>query len=242
MNNNDCKNVSLTSNSCYPEHYFDALYKDNTDPWQYQSRWYEKRKRDICLAMLPRPSYNNGIELGCGNGVFSELIAQRCHALLSIDANQHAVDLATQRLANLCHVRVKQGVIPAVLSSLKAPCRQLEPPVQASTPNCAYDLIIISEILYYLSPNEIDKVITWVGQNLAPGGSLLCCHWRYEIEGFEMNGEKVHQRLYQAFNIMKETAEKPVNFTHQSKLVDSDFLLDVWQNSPNTVAMAENLV
>ena len=64
----------------YSESYFDALYNDNTDPWQYQTRWYEKRKRDICLAILSQSKYNNAIELGCGNGVLSELLAQRCLA------------------------------------------------------------------------------------------------------------------------------------------------------------------
>ena len=57
-----------------------------------------------------------------------------------------------------------------------------------------------------------------------------------------MNGEKVHQRLYQAFNQIKQANTHALTFTHQSKVVDSDFLLDIWQKSSNTVAMSENLV
>lgn len=102
----------------YSESYFDALYQDNTDPWQYQTRWYEKRKRDMCLAVLPQAEYGRAIELGCGNGVFSELLAQRCQSLLSIDGNKQAVQLAQQRLADLSHVRVIQGVIPNVLFTI----------------------------------------------------------------------------------------------------------------------------
>ncbi|MGM8888555.1 SAM-dependent methyltransferase, partial [Psychrobacter sp. 1U2] len=71
----------------YSETYFDALYNDNTDPWEYQTRWYEKRKRDICLAILPQAEYNNAIELGSGNGVFSELLTQRCQTLTCVDGN-----------------------------------------------------------------------------------------------------------------------------------------------------------
>ena len=202
----------------YAETYFDALYSDNSDPWQYQTRWYEKRKRDMCLAVLPKAQYDNAIELGCGNGVFSALLAPRCHALLSVDCNEQAIQLAKQRLAESSHVRVLQGVIPDSLPTAKT----------------TFDLIVISEILYYLSPNDIDTVIVWIKQNLAIGGTLLCCHWRYVIDGFAMTGETVHQRLHQAFN------HSPL--THQSQIIDSDFLLDVWQYSPNSVAMQENLV
>ena len=222
----------------YSESYFDALYQDNTDPWQYQTRWYEKRKRDMCLAVLPQAEYGRAIELGCGNGVFSELLAQRCQSLLSIDGNKQAVQLAQQRLADLSHVRVIQGVIPNVLFTIDNEPVSDKP--LALKP--AFDLIVISEILYYLSAEDIDRVTAWIGQNLAVGGTLLCCHWRYDIEGFEMNGQKVHQRLYQAFNSTNQTDSNYLTFTHQSKIVDSDFLLDIWQHSSNTVAMSENLV
>lgn len=221
----------------YSESYFDALYQDNTDPWQYQTRWYEKRKRDLCLAVLPQAKYGRAIELGCGNGVFSELLAQRCQSLLSIDGNKQAVQLAQQRLANLSHIRVIQGVIPNVLFTIDSALSD-----KPSTLSPPFDLIVISEILYYLSAVDIDTVTAWIGQNLAAGGTLLCCHWRYDIEGFQMNGEKVHQRLYQAFNTTEPADSNALTFTHQSKVVDSDFLLDIWQHSSDTVAMSENLV
>ena len=231
----------------YSETYFDALYSDNNDPWQYQTRWYEKRKRDICLAVLPQAQYDNAIELGCGNGVFSELLARRCQALLSIDGNKNAVELANLRLAQLSHVRVIQGVIPHELLTLNETLLEADP-LSEPLSNCPppnqspFDLIVISEILYYLSPTDIDKVITWVEQNLAAGGTLLCCHWRYPIEGFEMTGETVHQRLQQAFNGTFNQEGHHSLFTHQSKMVETDFLLDVWQNSPKSVAMQENLI
>ncbi len=219
----------------YTESYFDALYNDNSDPWQYQTRWYEKRKRDMCLAVLPQVKYKNAIELGCGNGVFSALLAPRCQALITIDGNRQAVQLAEQRLADSSHVTVIQGVIPDALPTAKP----------------AFDLIIISEILYYLSLNDIETVITWIQQNLAISGTLLCCHWRYEIDGFTMNGETAHQRLHEAFNKVSNEVEpkqrqqidtKNPALTHQSEIIDSDFLLDVWQYSPKSVAMQENLV
>ena len=232
----DCSHTDTQMQAAnYAETYFEVLYNDNSDPWQYQTRWYEKRKRDMCLAVLPKAQYHNAIELGCGNGVFSALLAPRCHALLSIDGNEQAIQLAKQRLAESAHVNIIQGVIPDALPTAQP----------------TFDLIIISEILYYLSPNEIDIVITWIKKNLAIGGTLLCCHWRYAIDGFVMTRETVHQRLCQAFNKGTDAVEpkqgqhidtKNSAFTHQSKIIDSDFLLDVWQYSPKSVAMQENLV
>ncbi|TXD98627.1 methyltransferase domain-containing protein [Psychrobacter frigidicola] len=254
--------LSETYPAAYSESYFDTLYNDNTDPWQYQTRWYEKRKRDMCLAVLPQAQYGNAIELGCGNGVFSELLARRCHALLSVDGNTQAVQLAKQRLKGSPHVRVIQGIIPNALLNLEDTLLHTYPltdkllankPLSNKPPanKPPFDLIVISEILYYLSPNDVDKVITWIGQNLAIDGTLLCCHWRYAIDGFAMTGETVHQRLQQAFSLVNSTNNEraqqvafdhPVAFNHQSKIVDTDFLLDVWQNSSSSVAMQENLI
>ena len=226
----------------YSESYFDTLYRGNTDPWQYQTRWYEKRKRDMCLAVLPQSQYKHGIELGCGNGVLSELLARRCQALVSLDGNHQAVQLAKARLAELSHVKVIQGVIPVKLFTLKAGLLEAyslarDTPVMAAP----FDLIVISEILYYLSPTDIDIVIAWIQQNLAIGGTLLCCHWRYAIEGFAMTGETVHKRLHHAFNLMANDKQQ-IAFNHQSRILDSDFLLDVWQRSQSSVARQENLI
>ena len=228
----------------YSETYFDALYHNNTDPWQYQTRWYEKRKRDICLAVLPQQHYNNAIELGCGNGVFTELLAHRCHTQVSIDGNAHAVRLAKQRVAALRHVRVLQGVIPNVLWNLPSALIQANPlssDTLASKP--VFDLIVISEILYYLSLEDIDIVIDWIKKHLAPNGTLLCCHWRYAIDGFKMNGELVHQRLQQAFDkVANHNEDYQAPFHHQTKISDSDFLLDVWQRTSASIARQENLI
>lgn len=228
----------------YSESYFDALYQGNKDPWHYQTRWYEKRKRNICLSLLPQSQYGRAIELGCGNGVFSELLADRCQSLVSIDGNRQAVSLAKQRLAKINCAQVIHGIIPDIFSTLPKLLLQHGAPTNNSL-QPTFDLIVISEILYYLSASDIDIVINWVQKHLASGGTLLCCHWRYAIEGFDMTGEKVHERLQNAFNLpANEPSQKAAKaiFTHQSCLVDRDFLLDVWQNTPNSVAEQENLV
>ena len=49
-----------------------------------------------------------------------------------------------------------------------------------------------------------------------------------------MTGESVHQRLHQVFTNNNENHHA---FNHQSQMIDSDFLLDIWQRSSTSVAM-----
>ena len=37
--------------------YFAELFAASDDPWAFRSRWYEKRKRDLVMAALPREGF-----------------------------------------------------------------------------------------------------------------------------------------------------------------------------------------
>lgn len=213
--------------------YFEEIYRASDDPWQYQSRWYEVRKRQLCLASLVHSRYRNGIELGCANGVFSEALAERCQHLLCIDANPTAIQLTAQRNAKCTHVEVRQALIPQDLPWQDLPRQNLSQP-DSSQPNRSqdgFDLIVINEILYYLTSHEIAQVTAWIKKQLKPQGTLLCCHWRYPIEHFDLTGVEVHQQL---------CAQLP--FLHYLTLDDQDFILDIWQHGQESIAVTEGLV
>ena len=40
-----------------PDAYFDGMYGRGPDPWHYADRHYERRKREILLATLPRARF-----------------------------------------------------------------------------------------------------------------------------------------------------------------------------------------
>ena len=193
--------------------YFDALYHNSHDPWEYEQRWYEQRKRQICMALLLKPMYENVLEIGCSNGVFSAYLAQRAQRLICLDANLKAVQLAQARLQHSAHVTVMQQCIPEQF------------------PTGTFDLIVISEIMYYLAPEQLFKLIEKVQTALAPNGIVLCCHWRYAIEGFSLNGENVHCLLKQQFALH-----------HYLHLDDADFVLDIWSKESASLAMQEGLI
>lgn len=193
--------------------YFDALYFENHDPWGYENRWYEERKRNVCLALLLKPIYNNALEIGCANGVFSQHLALRCKNLLCIDANETAVDLAQARLSHLNHVNVIQAMIPETFPEQK------------------FDLIVLGEVLYYLNHDELMSLIEKIHRCLSDDGVVLCCHWRYPIEYFSLTGDHVHQ-------VLKEN----IQLYHYLSLQDPDFNVDIWAQEGQSVADREGLI
>jgi SAM-dependent methyltransferase len=106
------------SDMIYSDRYFDALYDACDDPWGFRSRWYERRKRLLTMAMLPRERYRRAFEPGCGNGELSAQLADRCDSLLAADLNETAVHLAALRVAAMPHVLVECRMTgPTVLST-----------------------------------------------------------------------------------------------------------------------------
>src|ERR1700742_1499218 len=81
-----------------PDGYFDRMYAAADDPWQLESRWYERRKYAITLALLPYPRYRHAFEPGCSIGVLTDLLAQRCDHVTSTDVSAPALDATHRRL------------------------------------------------------------------------------------------------------------------------------------------------
>lgn len=72
--------------------YFDRLYSRHRDPWGLSERFYERRKRDLVFASLPRAHYGRAFEPGCAIGALTAALAQRCDEVVAWDGAQAAVD------------------------------------------------------------------------------------------------------------------------------------------------------
>jgi LmbE family N-acetylglucosaminyl deacetylase len=177
----------------------DDLHADEADPWGTDSRWYETRKRALLLAALPRAEFRHGLEVGSSTGALAADLATRCRDLLVIDAGDHAVAAAGSRLGSLDHARVERRTVPHEWP---------EPPEQG------FDLIVLSEVGYFLSPRDLDDVVDAVRASLAPDGVLVLCHWRHEINGWPLDGPDVHA-------LMVAAGIRPV----AARYVDRDFEL-----------------
>jgi SAM-dependent methyltransferase len=192
------------------QHYFDELYEHSDDPWLLRERWYERRKRALTLAALPDPRYRRAYEPGCATGELSAELASRCDALLAADLNADAVALARRRVAHLGNVTIEQRAIPD------------------DWPDGQFDLIVISELAYYLDETQLARLAARLTQSLAPGGTVVACHWRQPIEGWPHSGDFVHAEL-----------RTMLPFTRLSHYQDEDLLLDVWSSNPASVHRRE---
>ena len=121
--------------------YFNELFLNNDDPWAFKQRWYERRKRALTLAALPRERYRSIFEPGCANGELSADLAERCDSLVCCDTSNLAVDLARKRLAGLPHAKVLQARLPQ------------------QWPQGEFDLIVFSEMGYYLDADDLHGLI-----------------------------------------------------------------------------------
>ncbi len=153
---------------------FDAVHHREDDPWQYTTSWYEQRKRSLTLAALPARNYAAGLEIGCSIGTLSVELAPRCGTFLAVDASGAALARAAERLAHLPGARTRQLTVPQ------------------EWPEGSFDLIVVSEVGYYLAPAEFSGLLAKVEAALLPGGTLVLCHWRHPVSGWELDGDSVH--------------------------------------------------
>lgn len=156
---------------------FEALYTD-ADPFHYRTRWYEQRKRDLLLAMLPARRYARGWEWGCSNGELTAALATRCDALIATDVSSRAVLLARQRLAALDHVDVRCMAHPK------------------QWPEERIDLVVFSEVGYYLGAADFERTLALLSASHG-AQTLVACHWRAPFAQARRTGDEVHAALAQ---------------------------------------------
>ena len=192
--------------------YFDDLYERHEDPWGYTSRWYEERKRALTLASLPERRYETVLEIGSSIGVLAEALAERAERLLAIDVSAAAVERAARRLAPLPHVRVERHDITA------------------RVPQGSFDLIVLSEVGYYLGAVALDEVLRGVRDALSPSGELVTVHWRHPVAGLELDGDAV------------QAAVGRLGLHRLVRHEEEDVLLEVHARDPRSVARRTGLL
>jgi LmbE family N-acetylglucosaminyl deacetylase len=138
---------------------FTELYADGADPWRGDS-WYERRKRAVVLASLPRERYGLAVEPGCGTGELTVALAARCDAVVASDPVDTAVQRARTRTAGLPGVRIDRVALPG------------------GVPAGPVDLAVFSEVLYYLDDRTVDDTLDRTVAALRPGADVVVVHWR----------------------------------------------------------------
>ena len=136
--------------------YFEALYAADPDPWRFATSDYERDKYAASLAALPAGGFGAALEVGCSIGVFTRQLAPRCKTLLAIDVAEGALAQARARCPG---VRFERRAVPE------------------QWPPDRFDLIVFSEVLYYLDAAALAATAAHALAALEPGGSLLLVHY-----------------------------------------------------------------
>ncbi len=151
--------------------YFDRLYAADADPWRFETSAYEQAKYADTIAALPRQRYTHGVEIGCSIGVLTEQLAARCDQLLGVDVAAAALATARRRCARLDHVDFALLALPS------------------QRRDGQFDLIMLSEVLYYFDPPTIAAVADAVIAMAAPGADIVLVHWLGPTPDYPMTGD-----------------------------------------------------
>ena len=195
------------------ESYFDDLYERHTDPWKLGTRWYERRKRAITVASLPRARYRSALEIGCSVGELTASLATHCDALLAIDISATAVARASERTRDLGNVRVDRA------------------DARAAFPAGEFDLVVLSEVAYYWDRATLRHVVEELVQHLADDATVVVCHWRHPVADYPLSGDEANDAIREVLPLTRVAIHD-----------EADFLLEVFTVDPRSVATHEGLV
>ncbi len=149
----------MTEPMSLPPDYFERIFAGDPDPWEFETSPYEAAKFDASIGALGKRRYARALEVGCANGVLTRRLVPHCDAIVAIDVSDTALARARKRNVDAAHVEYAKMVFPR------------------ETPDDSFDLIILSEVVYYWNDADIAAAGAWIGAHLEPGGELLLVHW-----------------------------------------------------------------
>ena len=183
----------MTTNATSQE-FFEAKYRENSDPWAFASNDYEQSRYSAILHALDHRRYRRAFEPGCSIGILTARLASMCEHVDAIDISPTAVRYARQHCGHLSNVSIN--------------CGSLATDVPAGT----FDLLVLSEIGYYFDRQELFQVGSHIAGRVEPSGVLLAVHWLGHSADHLLDGDSVHEILGHLDGLDLEYSERHVGF------------------------------
>ncbi len=180
--------------------FFEERYRRVPDPWHFAWDPTERRRFAATVDALPRRRYRHGVEPGCANGELTVLLAPRCDRLDAFDFAPSAVARARDRCAGLDQVHVTEGSFPDAV------------------PAGPLDLVVLSEIGYYLDRRALSAAVDRVVDAMAPEADLVAVHWLGHSDDHVLHGHEVHDVIGASDRLI-----------HRGRRPDDAWRLDVWR-------------
>ncbi len=155
---------------------FEDRYRRDDDPWDFRTSSYEQARYEQVIAALRRDRYPTAFEPGCSVGELTWRLAARCEQVRAVDVSPTAIAAARERCRGLTGVQLAVGSV-------------------ADHPLVDHDLIVLSEVGYYFTEEELDGVVDRLVGSLRPDGDLVACHWSGHSADHRLHGTTVHERI-----------------------------------------------
>lgn len=138
--------------------FWEAIFA-SPDPWNYDSP-YEAQKYERQLELLPDRPIRHALELASAEGHFTHRLASRVAKLTATDISPTALERNRARQAQH-HDNIEFRTLDLVVEKIPS----------------GHDLIICSEVLYYLDDYaQLRMVAGKIADALEPGGAFLTAH------------------------------------------------------------------
>lgn len=190
--------------------FFDRKYQAQADPWSFETDAYERARYAAVLGHVPAGRFRRAFEPGCSIGALTEQLGELCGEVVATDISATAVASAQARCRRHPHVAVTAG--------------GLAPP--SPTP---FDLVVFSEVGYYLERDQLTNTIDALTSCLEPSGRLIAVHWTGRSADHVLHGSDVHDLL----GIACADWLHPFHAEVEDRRRDG-YLLDVWDRPGGT--------
>ena len=160
--------LSLRQHRSISKDHFDALYDRDIDPWAYQTSSFEAKKRASTLDALSGKTFTRALEFGCSIGVLTVDLSAHCETLVGVDGSQAACKSARDRLSDHPHVKIVQAHFPKDIAKLHTLGQ--------------FDLIVLSEVLYFFSNDDLQMLADYICDALLPDGLCVVVNFDGETD------------------------------------------------------------
>jgi SAM-dependent methyltransferase len=162
---------------------FNRLYAELGDPWLAEARRkssYQHRKNCKLVGLLPAARFDQVLDLGCGLGGLTRLLAGRAGQVVGTDVAASAVagaKRASADFANLGYVQSDILNLPAEFTG-------------------RFDVVIVADVLYYIEPLSdavLKQAVAKIAATLKPNGHCLVAdHYFSGFDRDSRNSIRIH--------------------------------------------------
>jgi 2-polyprenyl-3-methyl-5-hydroxy-6-metoxy-1,4-benzoquinol methylase len=134
----------------------------------------------VLASLLPPRPFRQVLDVGCGLGLLSRLLAAHAKSVLGVDIAPSAVARARASHADLPNVRFETHDV-------------------LDLPRCLdgqFDLVVIADVLYYLSPLDdslLQTIAKRISDLITPNGiCLLANHYFFRADPESRRSRRIH--------------------------------------------------